>query len=468
MRNLLPVLATGIAVACNPTHEVEQQLKPRIIVMTDIGPAEVEPDDNESAVRLLAYADCFEIEGIITTVGWNCDPYPRNWAQYLKHVVDGYFIDVRNLMKRSQQEGFMTLDEENGQQLLGYWPSADYIASRCVFGSQKAGIGVIGPDNDTDGSRLIIKVVDEADDDRPVWCLAWGSANTLAQAIWRVKQERSPKELQKFLRKIRLYTITDQDMVYAMRMDRDYSSHMWLREEFSNDLMMIWDESAWLAQNENGKKDWDSYAENIQNHGAMGKVYPHFLWGVEGDTPSFLHVMPNGLNNPDDPMQVGWGGYHEFALSPDGKTHAWTNWMEPHRSISRGYENRFYKDEFNDFAARMQWAAEGKGNTNPVVSINGDAGLQVMNIVAKAGDTVKLDASRTYDPEGDKLSFSWELQSFASYCPPSASISGEKTPKLSVILPEESSGCKYHVILTVHDDGAFTLPAYRRVIITVE
>ena len=56
-------------------------LKPRIVVLTDIGPAEVEPDDNESAVRLLAYADRFEIEGLITTIGWNCDPYPPECAE---------------------------------------------------------------------------------------------------------------------------------------------------------------------------------------------------------------------------------------------------------------------------------------------------------------------------------------------------------------------------------------------------
>lgn len=273
--------------------------------MTDIGPADVEPDDNESAVRLLAYADRFEIEAIITTVGWNCDPYPSDWAEYLSRVIDGYETDVYNLMKRSEQTGFMDLEAEQGKQQLGYWPSVDYVRSRMLMGSQRAGIGVIGEDNDTPGSCKIVELLDE-DDDRPVWFLAWGSANTLSQAIWRLKQERDENEFRKILHKIRLYTITDQDMQYNMRMNREYSSHMWLREEFADDLMLIWDESAWLRQNANGVNDWESYAKYIQNHGEMGKVYPHYLWGVEGDTPSFLHVMPNGLNDPDDPTQVGW------------------------------------------------------------------------------------------------------------------------------------------------------------------
>ena len=58
-------------------------LKPRLVVCTDIAPADVEPDDMESMVHLMAYADMFEIEALITSVGWNCDPYPKEWAQYL-------------------------------------------------------------------------------------------------------------------------------------------------------------------------------------------------------------------------------------------------------------------------------------------------------------------------------------------------------------------------------------------------
>jgi hypothetical protein len=39
-------------------------LKPRLVVYTDIAPADVEPDDMESMVRLMAYADCFELDSI--------------------------------------------------------------------------------------------------------------------------------------------------------------------------------------------------------------------------------------------------------------------------------------------------------------------------------------------------------------------------------------------------------------------
>ena len=253
------VASLAIGTSCSEKAQSDVQvLKPRIVVMTDIGPAEVEPDDNESAVRLLAYADRFEIEGIITTIGWNCDPYPEDWAVYMTRVIDAYQTDVQNLMKRSNQNSFNNIESEQGRQELGYWPSADYLRSRTVMGSVRAGISVIGKDNNSAGSDLLIRLADE-DDDRPIWLCSWGGANTFAQAVWRVKQERSPEELKKFLNKFRLYTITDQDMQYHMRMNRGYSSHQWLRRDYSSDLMLIWDESAWLNQNELGKSNWEKY-----------------------------------------------------------------------------------------------------------------------------------------------------------------------------------------------------------------
>ena len=466
--------ALSVTVSCKqPVGDTENTLKPRLVVLTDIGPADVEPDDNESAVRLMSYADRFEIEAICTSIGWNCDPYPPEWAEYLYRVIDAYSVDVNNLMKRSGQEGFMSLEAENGSQRLGYWPSAEYIRSRSVMGSPKAGIGVIGEDNDTPGSELLIKLADE-DDPRPIWVCSWGGANTLSQAIWRVQQTRSPEEFKAFLRKFRLYTITDQDMVYAMRMNRAYSSHQWLRREFSEDLMLVWDESAWLNQNALGVRNWDKYAELIQNHGEMGKVYPHYLWGVEGDTPSFLNVMPNGLNDPEHPEQVGWGGCHQFGISPDRETYAWTNWQKPLKDISNEYEHKFYPDEFNDFAARMQWAEEGKGNVNPVIAIKGktlkmnpEAGLEPVEIRVRAGSKLSLDASGSYDSDGDGLRFEWWFQRF----PDDGAlpeIGGSDSPKAVVGIPGDAAGRTLHLVCEVHDDGPFSLVSYRRIIINVE
>ena len=366
-------------------------------------------------------------------------------------------------MKRSAQDGFLSEEQEQGSQKLGYWPSADYIRGRSMMGSSRAGIGVIGPDNDSPGSELLIRLADE-DDDRPIWLCSWGGANTFAQAVWRVQQERSEEELRKFLNKFRLYTITDQDMHYSMRMDRAYSSHQWLRRDFAEDLMLVWDESAWLNQNLLGSRNWDKYEQLIQGKGEMGKVYPKYLWGVEGDTPSFLNVMPNGLNDPDDPTQIGWGGCHRFGLSPDGETYAWTNWEQPLKGISNTYERKFYPDEFNDFAARMQWADTGAGNVNPVTVIDGDKGLTPITVSAKPGQVLTFDASRSYDPDGDGLRFDWWFQEFPDQTVYPA-IDDPQSSVVRVTLPADFDADSYHLICEIHDDGPFQLTAYRRVVI---
>ena len=450
-----------------PLHDgTRGDWKPRIVVMTDIGPADVEPDDNESAVRLLAYADRFEIEAICTTVGWNCDPYPVKWAEYLYRVVDAYATDVQNLMKRSGQESFMPEAKEDGRQKLGYWPSARYIRSRSVMGSQQAGIGVIGEGNDSEGSKLMIRLLKE-NDDRPIWVLSWGSSNTLAQALWRLKRECTAEQLKEYLHKLRIYTITDQDMQYSMRMQRDYSSHMWMRREFKDDLLFVWDESAWLNQNELGKQNWDKYASLIQGKGQMGKVYPTFKWGVEGDTPSFLHVMPNGLNDSDDPTQVGWGGYHVHGISPDNTTYSWTNWQQPVKNISDRYEKRFYPDEFNDFAARMQWADEGKGNRNPVVTVNGKQGIRPIHRNATAGKQFRINAAKSYDPDGDHVTFNWWQQPEAGSGGLITGIQGYDGPEIVLTFNAEDRGKTIHLICEVHDDGPYHLVAYRRIIVHI-
>jgi len=461
-RKTIIVLLLGLMGLTTTGVAKEKVLKPRLVVCTDIAPADVEPDDMESMVHLMVYADMFEIEALITSVGWNCDPYPLEWSQYLYRVITAYAKDVPNLMKRSGQKKHLPLEKENGSQQMGYWPSAEYLTKRAVMGSMYGGIRSIGEQNDSPGSELLIQLADE-DDPRPIYVAAWGGANTLAQAIWRVQQTRSTEEVIRFVRKFRLFTITDQDMDYAHRMDRARSSHMWLRREFANNLQFIWDEGAWQEQCELGKRNWTQHQQHIQTKGALGKEYPNYKWGVEGDTPSFLYVLPNGLSAPEDPLQAGWAGYHERGLCADSLTTAWTSWREPVRSISVGYKQRFYKDELNDFMARMQWAEEGKGNHNPIVIINNHHGPSPLVLKAKAGETICLDASKSKDPDGHALQFLWWQQPEIG----TSKLMIDNTGKnlIHVRIPADAAGQSLHLICEVSDNGPFNLKSYQRVII---
>src|SRR5690606_31952244 len=259
-----------------------------------------------------------------------------------------------------------------------------------------------------------------------------------------------------------VYSITDQDR--DQRTEFSISSHQWMRKEFENDLFFIWDECAWKFQNGTGKKNWDEYATHIQNHGNLGKVYPKYKYGVEGDTPAFLHIIPNGLNDPNNPTQAGWGGYSVWQQGEDNTTHAYTNHKGDTYAICRKYLEHFYPATFNNFAARMDWANSGKGNKNPVVVINKNNGLKSITLKPQAGKRVKLNASKSYDPEGDSLTFKWWVQPEAGSFSQSIKIENETTDTATIEIPHNSAGKTFHVICEVTDNGTHNLTSYQRII----
>ena len=116
----------------------------------------------------------------------------------------------------------------------------------------------------------------------------------------------------------------------------------------------------------------------------------------------------------------------------------------------------------------MQWATEGRGNRNPVVVIDGNDGLKPLEIKAKPGKALSFDASASSDPDGDALRFAWWFQEFPGETAYPA-IAEPATPVAAFTIPADATpGQQYHLVCEVHDDGPFTLPAYRRIIITVE
>ena len=220
-------------------------LKPRLVVLTDI--STWEPDDMESMIRLMVHADLFEIEALIFTTGWSLETTRDDFFDLIHDAINAYEKDLPNLRKRSNQKGHL---QDETQQKIGYWPSPQYLRDRTMFGSKKRGFEFIGESNGSPGSDSIVRLADK-DDERPLWVTVWGGGNTLAQAIWQVQKERSEKELNTFLHKIRVYTITDQDR--GGKESFSNSSHQWMRKEFERDLKFFWDECAWKFQNGMGK-----------------------------------------------------------------------------------------------------------------------------------------------------------------------------------------------------------------------
>lgn len=460
-------IISNVALVCMLTHAFAdndpemENFKPRIVVLTDIAPNNIEPDDMESMIRLLVHADQFEIEGLIATTGWS-NTGGGERIDLIHDALNAYEKDLPNLVKRSGQKRF---DRDESRQEIGYWPSVDYLRLRTVMGSDKMGMNFIGDGNDSDGSNLIISLADE-NDERPIWISVWGGGNTFVQAIWRVQQERTPDELKAFLRKFRIYTITDQDRPWSKgdTMNFTNSSHQWMRK-FGEDLMFFWDECAWKHQNGIGVNNWKEYALHIQNHGRLGALYPKYKWGVEGDTPAFMHMMPNGLSDPDIPSQVSWSGYFEYGLGRDSVTYSYANHTGEPYDICTKYFKLFYPAIFNNFAARMDWAAKGKGNRNPIVIVNGHKGFSPINIVIKEGESILLDASKSYDMESDQLKFKWWVLPEAGNL--NAKFSDEISNKIIFKAPYQSAGKIVHMICEVTDNGEPMLTSYRRIILTI-
>lgn len=439
---LIFTLVTNLALAQedHPTSN-SRNGKPRIITTTDLG---ADPDDEQSLVRLLVSANEFDIEGLIVSTG--CWKKTQSDTKMLDKLVDAYGECVPNLKVHAD----------------GY-PSVEYLRSISVMGQTGYGMEDVGDGKDSPGSDLMIASVDK-DDPRPVWVGAWGGANNIAQAIWKVRATRSKEDLSKFLAKLRVFDILGQDDAGA-----------WIAMNFPEVLYI----RATAVYGWQPPKNGDYQRDDIQSHGPLGAAYPDTQWATEGDTPAFMHVYPNGLNDPDKVDQGGWGGRFELTKKAGIRSmKPVTNEGEydPYLMFGNSAEGsdaikRWSTAYDNDFAARMDWSITSKyadANHHPSAIVNGDSSRKVLEVSAEPGSAVELSALGSSDPDGNTLSYSWTFYKEASSYQGDLKLKNQTDAVATVTIPENASGKTMHIILELHDDGKPSLYAYRRVMINVE
>ncbi len=459
---------------------------PRLIVISDIGN---EPDDQMSLTRLLLYSNELDIEALIaSTSTWqknNVHP------ETMRSLIYAYARARPNLLLHASG-----------------WPSADELDRRVYSGQPGYGMAATGPDRMSEGAQAIIEAADRTDH-RPLWVAVWGGTNTLAQALIRVRATRSPEELGKFIAGLRVYSISDQD-----------DSGPWIRREFPNLFYIV--QPSTPTGGEYYYATWtgisgDAYYRNcagadfslvtnewleanIRSKGPLGRLYPRFLFIMEGDTPSFLGLIDNGLNAFRRPDWGGWGGRYVYR-QPYGETHPiWTQGGDLFSRVTSQDEvagndsQRYTSDQAtiwrwreafqNDFAARMSWTVDdyAHANHNPVLKVNGRAGTEPISLDVAVGEPVTLDASQSADPDGQALQYHWVHYAEAGSTNSSlaaVTISQADTAKAIVTATatcrptwlKMSAGCPVsgtaHVILIVTDNGSPRLTSYRRVILNV-
>lgn len=415
--------------------------KTRVIVTTDIGGSD--PDDQQSMVHLLTLLDKIDLEGFIYQYAWV--PFNKgNEVTVVNRVLQAYESVWSNLNVHG--EGF---------------PTADSLRQIICHGQSEAAMAGVGEGKDSPGSELIIRTVD-SNDTRPVWIAAWSGMNTLAQALWKVKHTRSHADVQKFVRKIRVYDVLGQDDAGA-----------WMVKEFP-ELIYIRNKAVygWPPSDE-----W--YKEHVQAIGELGEQYPSRRWATEGDSPSFLYMVDNGLNYPEQLDWGGWGGRFGFEKSVGIRSMDWVprsnldeTQYDPYLMYGATAEGvaaiqKWTDDINNDFAVRMQWSVTSRYedvNHHPVAALGKDMTTDVVRKTVKAGKKLKLDASRSSDPDGDALAYEWIFYQEPSSYKGVLDISATQE-KLGIFVPFDAKGKTIHLVLRVTDDGNPALTSYRRVVL---
>jgi len=430
--------------------------KPRLIVTTDIGG---DPDDQQSMIRLMTHANEFQIEGLIaSSTGKGRKAGKGHVRADLIEEIVGAYGEVRGNLA-SHAEGF---------------PECDHLLERAVAGNARCGMDAIGEDRDTDGSRLIVSVVD-AEDTRPVNVAMWGGQTDLAQALWRVKNDRSEANAARFVSRLRIHDIGDQDDLFG-----------WIHAEFPS-LWYVLDAAPEGADKRHavyrgmyigGDEAVTSLAwlreHVIEGHGPLGALYPTETWTApnpngalkEGDTPSWFYFLDHGLSDPAHPGWGGWGGRFirkEVSLFSDAED-TMGGASSPHTTV-----NRWRPAYQNAFEARMDWCVLSYEEANhlPRAVLNGDDSRRVLEIRAATGEDVRLDAAGSSDPDGDDLSYRWWRYEDADSYAGGVRIEGASSEAVTVHVPEDAGGSEIHVILEVTDDGTPPLTSYRRAVIGV-
>lgn len=243
--------------------------RPRVIVSSDIGGSD--PDDFQSMVHYLVYADAFETEGLVSS------PPQAGRDRDIQSCIDTYAQDFTHLRTGSR-----------------HYPSPESLR-------QVTRQGAIHPQakqqpdvHISAGAKWIIERA-HAGDARPLYVLVWGSITDVAQAV---HADPSIKQ------KLRIYSIgswnTRQDP-RARDYLFDHHPDLWWIE---NDTTFRGMYMGGVQKGDLGNRSFPQ--QHIQGHGHLGALFMDKKADIKmGDTPSVLYLLHG---DPGQPESEHWGG----------------------------------------------------------------------------------------------------------------------------------------------------------------
>ena len=572
-RVLVPVAAVVLLCASTAGSQsgTNPPRKPRLVITAD-----PELDDVNTLIRAMLYTTDFKVEGLIydsSQFHWRGDGKGstqyiagREYARYgrgpvaswrwpdnenfIDEIVDAYAKVYPNL--RVHNRGYPAPAELKGKIR---WGNVEFEGDYS---------------KDSDGSNLIKSLLLD-DQPGPLFVSAQGGQSTISRALKSIYDQygKTPQWAaiqSKVSRKLIVIPFGDQDgtnsryirpnwpgvetwmlaMInfgYGARSahtpeNQRYFSAAWTQENVSSRgplgaLYRVWGDGKRMSKND----VTDHYgltgftSEQLRGMGYNPVIAPGEKGSFisEGDTPTFLNLLDNGLRGYQDGSWGGWGGRRRsdaagggrgagpvgsdvrgpgtpvgpddpgigLGIAPAGST---ANAPEPAppggatsgRGEGRGAGSvgqgpgrgggggrggqpisprtalvnaRFFAAAQQDFAARMKWSV-----TPRFSDANHEPKVAIkgpFDISARPGATVRLEG-RISDPDRDPLTLSWWQYHDAGTYPGDITFSNANAATTTFQIPNDAQpGQTVHVILEVTDGGTPALTRYQRVVITV-
>jgi Protein of unknown function (DUF1593) len=554
---LLALLVSG-TVSAPAQRRNNVKAKPRVVITDD-----PELDDNNTIIRALLYSTDYKIQGIVYTSSgvhwkgdgkgtkytgngeWNRVPGSNCPCTSWRFAPDEHFIDT---IADAYGQVYPNLKVHDAD-----YPTPDYIKSKIKWGN----VEFVGDfSKDTDGSNLIKSLLLD-DQPGPLYVTAGGGQSTIARALLSIHDQyvdtpQWDRIRDKVSRKLVIIPFGDQDGTYASYIrstwseadewrlamvnfgygvrnslpaeDQVYVGAEWTQENISDRgplgaLYRVWGDGKQMV-----KGDMTDYFGLSGLTSDQLKTMGYFVWTTpmekgsfisEGDTPTFMNLLDNGLRAYEDSSFGGWGGRvrsdssqpnqgvqanGNAATAPTTSGSAPSGPQAPSgSSIANGAPGqqvaaagqprgrgtgvsgrgqqplpprtaaiyaRFFVAAQDDFAARLKWSVTPKyadANHEPVVTIKGP-----LKFSAKVLSTVRLQG-QTSDPDGNTVTVKWWQYNDAGTYPGDIVLTAPASLVTSFRVPSDAKpGQTIHVILEATDNGTPPLTRYQRIIVTVE